>query len=124
MSEKAIEGYLVKKVMEIGGLSWKFSSTSQNGVPDRIVIMPNGRIAFVELKSSQGRLSVIQEHVLVKLKKMNCEVHIIKSRTGVSKLISSLTIDDYFDPKLRRDQIDHRDQEFRKLMERLNNAEI
>ena len=49
MREHEIERKLVDAVKAKGGICWKFVSPGTAGVPDRIILMPNGRIAFVEL---------------------------------------------------------------------------
>lgn len=54
MLEKTVEEYLVKKVKEIGGIAYKFTSPGNAGVPDRIVILPGGRIHFIETKRPKG----------------------------------------------------------------------
>ena len=49
MTEKQIEQKLVKAVKAKGGLAPKFVSPGFDGVPDRIVLLPRSRIAFVVL---------------------------------------------------------------------------
>lgn len=51
MRESEIEGYLRKQVEKNGGKCWKWVSPGRLGVPDRIVLMPYGTIAFVETKA-------------------------------------------------------------------------
>ncbi len=51
MREKTTETKLVKAVRAIGGLAPKFVSPGLDGVPDRLVLLPGGRIAFIELKA-------------------------------------------------------------------------
>lgn len=51
MREKDIEQKLLTAVKAYGGVCWKFTSLGTAGVPDRIVLMPHGRIAFVEVKA-------------------------------------------------------------------------
>ncbi len=58
--EKEIERELVKTVKAMGGICPKFISPGFDGVPDRIVLMPNGIIAFVELKSPGKKMRSIQ----------------------------------------------------------------
>ena len=48
MREKAIEAKLVKAVRIMGGLAPKFVSPGFDGVPDRLVLLPKGKIAFME----------------------------------------------------------------------------
>lgn len=51
MNEKTIERKLVNMARKTGGLALKFVSPGFDGVPDRIVLYPGGRVGFVELKS-------------------------------------------------------------------------
>ena len=51
MSEKYIEQKLVAAVKSMGGIAPKFVSPGFNGMPDRLVLLPMGRIAFIELKA-------------------------------------------------------------------------
>ena len=51
MRESKIEKYLAQRVKAIGGLCWKFTSPNLRGVPDRVVILPNGLLVWVELKA-------------------------------------------------------------------------
>lgn len=51
MQESMIERRLKQKVEAAGGKCWKWVSPGRSGVPDRIVIMPYGVVAFVETKA-------------------------------------------------------------------------
>ena len=59
MNEKAVEARLRRKVKELGGRAEKFVS-GRAGVPDRVVLLPGGRVWFVELKDVGGRVSAAQ----------------------------------------------------------------
>jgi len=61
MREKTIENKLKTAVKEKGGLCMKFVSPGFDGVPDRIILMPNGIIAFAELKAPGKKLRPLQE---------------------------------------------------------------
>ncbi len=61
MLEKEIESYLVAQVKVKGGRAYKFTSPAHRGVSDRIVLLPNGVVWFVELKTETGRLSPLQD---------------------------------------------------------------
>jgi len=52
MRESLIESTLRKEAKKRGGMALKFVSPGINGVPDRIVLMPCGKMAFVELKAT------------------------------------------------------------------------
>ena len=61
MREKTIEDKLKKAVKEKGGLCLKFVSPGFDGVPDRIILMPGGIMAFAELKAPGKKLRPLQE---------------------------------------------------------------
>ena len=52
--EKEIEAKLVENVKRYGGLCLKWVCPGWSGVPDRIVLLPGGRVRFVELKRPTG----------------------------------------------------------------------
>ena len=60
MREKNIESKLVKAVKEKGGIAPKFVSPGLDGVPDRLVLLPGGKIAFIELKATGKKLRPLQ----------------------------------------------------------------
>ena len=78
MKESRIEKQLEKTVREKGGLCFKFVSPGSPGVPDRIVITPDGRIIFVELKTETGSLQKIQQWQIERMKKCGADVRVIK----------------------------------------------
>ena len=51
MREKVIEQKLVAAVKKNGGMCPKFTSPGFDGMPDRLILMPGGRFAFVEVKA-------------------------------------------------------------------------
>ena len=61
MLEKDIEKLFTAEIKKAGGKAYKFTSPGNDGVPDRIVMLPDGRIVFVELKTDTGKLSRLQE---------------------------------------------------------------
>ena len=50
-AEKIIERKLVQAVHLMGGLALKFISPGFDGVPDRVVLLPGGKMAVVVLKA-------------------------------------------------------------------------
>lgn len=60
MLEKKIEQYFKRVVEGMGGTAFKWASPGYVGVADRIAVLPNGVVWFVELKSPTGRLSALQ----------------------------------------------------------------
>ena len=51
MREKIIEQHLVKAVKNSGGIAPKLVSPGFDGMPDRLVLLPGGKIGFVEVKA-------------------------------------------------------------------------
>jgi len=60
MTEKYIEQKLVKAVKAMGGMALKFTSPGFDGVPDRIVLLPMARMAFIELKAPGKKMRPLQ----------------------------------------------------------------
>ncbi len=65
--ETQLETKIKKYCDEKNFLCWKLSSPSTRGVPDRIVLAPNGRILFLELKAPRKKATDMQEYRLKQL---------------------------------------------------------
>jgi hypothetical protein len=76
MRERDVERKYRKNIEAEGGLCLKLSSPGYSGLPDRMVLMPEGVIWFVEFKSKTGVLSPRQERVIEKLKAMGFRVDV------------------------------------------------
>ena len=61
MREKWIEQQLVKAVKDIGGIALKIASPGFDGMPDRLILLPDKKIAFVEVKALGKTLRPLQE---------------------------------------------------------------
>lgn len=72
--EKQIEEWMRKEIEKMGGKFFKFVSPGNDGVPDRIAILPGGLICFVELKRDGKELRPLQEYVCGQLKELGCNV--------------------------------------------------
>jgi hypothetical protein len=77
MKEKQIESKVVKKAKELGFLTYKFSSPSNRGVPDRIFISPHGEVFFIEFKSTKGKLTQLQKKVIKDIEHYKLDVFIV-----------------------------------------------
>lgn len=91
MLEKEIEKKLVDGIRRLGGRAYKWVSPGSNGVPDRIIVMPGGRILFVELKTSTGVVSKLQKMQIRMLSQMGCDVRVVFGMDGVQDLLDRLT---------------------------------
>lgn len=92
MQEKTVEAYLVKQVAEhLRGKVMKWVSPGNNGVPDRLVIIPGGRIYFVELKAPGKRPRKLQEYVHKQLREMGCVALVIDTKEKVDGFIKAVS---------------------------------
>lgn len=91
MLEREIEKKLVDGIRRLGGRAYKWVSPGSNGVPDRIIVMPGGRILFVELKTSAGVVSKLQKMQIRMLSQMGCDVRVVFGMDGVQDLLDRLT---------------------------------
>ena len=74
-NEKTTEAYLRDEVKARGGRSYKWVSPGCSGVPDRIVVMPGGRVVFVELKSEGQKSTPQQYRRQAELRALGCTVY-------------------------------------------------
>lgn len=91
MLEKQIEQYLRKQVKErLNGLALKFVSPGFSGVPDRIVLLPGGRIYFVELKAPGNKPRKLQFKVCEKLRVLGFRVYVLDCYTAIDVFIENV----------------------------------
>ena len=77
MREKEIELQLVRTVRSMGGMCPKWVSPGLDGVPDRIILLPGGRIAFAELKAPGRKPRPLQTARIEQLRGLGFQVYII-----------------------------------------------
>lgn len=90
MLEKQIEGQLGKGIRSLNGLYFKFVSPGNAGVPDRIVVLPNGRTFFVELKRPGEKLRPLQKKTIEMIRDKGAYVEVVDSLASIDALISRL----------------------------------
>lgn len=88
--ERDIEIYLGKRVRSIGGLSVKFFPMGNDGFPDRIVLLPGGRLHFVELKDTGKKPRPLQIKVHRTLRELGFSVAVIDSKESVDQFITKV----------------------------------
>ena len=92
-SEKRVEALLVSGVKQMGGVAYKFVSPGNSGVPDRIILMPGGKIYFVELKREGGQLTNLQKRQITRIQKLDCQVDVLHGLAEVSNFLLRLQKD-------------------------------
>ena len=88
MRERDLERYLVKRVKERGGLCFKFVSPGNAGVPDRIIILPENGIGFLELKSVSEKPTKLQEYRLAQLRTLGCKAGWTNSKGAIDDFLA------------------------------------
>jgi len=86
MLERDVEGYLVKRVAQLGGKAYKFSSPSNRSVPDRVCCLPYGKTKFVECKAPGKVPSPLQTKVIKYLRDLGAEVFVVDTKEKVDIL--------------------------------------
>lgn len=90
LRERDIEQYLVKRVRECGGRAYKFVSPGNSGVPDRLVMLPHGIIAFVELKAPGEKTRPIQDRQIEKLQRLGQQVYVLDTKDSVDEFVKEV----------------------------------
>ena len=90
MQEKDIENRLVRDVHTRGGMAWKFISPGIAGVPDRIVLMPKGHMAFVELKAPGKKPRPIQKLRIRQIERLGYKVYVIEDPGQIGGVLDEI----------------------------------
>ncbi|MEG2412874.1 MAG: VRR-NUC domain-containing protein [Clostridium sp.] len=92
MQESKIERYLKRQIELLGGKALKFISPGVSGVPDRIILLPQGKMIFVELKAPGKKLRALQEYRVKELRALGFRVEIIDTIEKVDMLIKEVIL--------------------------------
>lgn len=90
MMEKNIEQKLVAQVKKRGGLCPKFISPGFDGVPDRLVLLSQGRIAFVELKAPGKKLRPLQVRRKRQLEQLGFLVYTVDNVDQIKEVLDEI----------------------------------
>lgn len=93
MLEKEIEEKLRNKVKAKGGRAYKFISPGNSGVPDRLIVLPGGKVGFLELKRPGGEPRKLQKRQMIFLQKLGCIVDVADSVEKIDKFIKRLEME-------------------------------
>ena len=90
MREKAIEQKFVAAVKAAGGLALKFTSPGFDGVPDRIALLPGGKMVFVEVKAPGEKPRPLQlaRHRL--LRRLGFKVYVLDDESQIGGMIDEI----------------------------------
>lgn len=90
MQEANVEKHLIRYVRDKGGLCLKFISASMRGLPDRIVILPQGKIFFVELKAKGKKPRPEQTRVHKLFSSLGAKVYTADSKEKVRSAVDEV----------------------------------
>ena len=87
--EKHIEAYLVKRVKALGGIAYKWRG--HGGAADRIVVLPDGVVWFVEVKTVGGRLSALQKVFAADMARLNQRYTVLWTKEQIDAWLTTTT---------------------------------
>lgn len=90
MQEKTIENKLVKAAKSMGGFALKFTSPGFDGVPDRLVLLPHGKMAFIELKAPGKQLRPLQVRRKRQLEALGFSVYCIDRPEQIGGILDEI----------------------------------
>ena len=90
MKEKEIESALVSAIKKRHGMCLKFVSPGCDGVPDRIVLLPYGKIAFVELKAPGKQMRPLQKKRKSQLEALGFLVFCIDKKDMIEVILDEI----------------------------------
>ncbi len=90
MREKQVEQKLVQAVRRAGGLCPKLVSPGTDGLPDRLVLLPGGRLGFVEVKAPGRKPRPLQLHRLDRLRALGFRVFVLDDPLQVPEILKEV----------------------------------
>ena len=90
MLEKTIERKLVEAIKTMGGIAPKLTCPGFDGMPDRFVLLPKGKIAFIEVKSPGERPRPLQESRHGMLRRLGFPVYVLDDERQIGELLDEI----------------------------------
>lgn len=90
MRENQIEAKLKQMVEKQGGIALKFASPGLSGMPDRLVLLPGGHIAFVEVKAPGKVPRPLQEARHRMLRKLGFKVYVLDDAGQIGGMLDEI----------------------------------
>ena len=90
MREQEIEWHLVKAIKSKGGLCLKLSSPSMIGLPDRLCLLPDGKVGFVELKAPGRKPRPLQLKRYEQLRHLGFPVFVLDDKDKIGGVIDAI----------------------------------
>lgn len=90
MLESKVESALSEKTKRRGGVALKFLSPGMNGVPDRIVLLPGGKMAFVELKAPGEKPRPLQKKRMRDLERLGFKCYVADNKEMIGGILDEI----------------------------------
>ena len=90
MYERTIEQVLVARARAMGGIAPKFTSPGFDGMPDRLVLLPDGRMGFVELKAPGRKPRALQMARHRLLRRLGFKVYVIDGIEQIDSVLEEI----------------------------------
>ena len=90
MREKHIEKELAARTRVMGGIAPKFTSPGFDGMPDRLVLLPGGRMGFVELKAPGKKSRALQEARHRLFRRLGFKVYVIDEINQIDSVLEGI----------------------------------
>ena len=90
MREKDIEKELAARTRAMGGIAPKFTAPGFDGMPDRLVLLPGGRMGFVELKAPGKKQRALQMARHKLLRRLGFKVYVIDGIEQIDSVLEEI----------------------------------
>ena len=89
-SEKVLEAELRERCKTLGWMCIKLTSQYQRGLPDRLILMPGGRVCFAEIKTTGKKPTALQRVTHERLRALGYRVEVVDTTERLDNLIVDL----------------------------------
>nr|DAH95652.1 MAG TPA: Nuclease [Caudoviricetes sp.]DAN06129.1 MAG TPA: Nuclease [Caudoviricetes sp.] len=90
MREKEIEHHLVMETRKAGGMAVKLVSPSFSGMPDRLVLLGDGKMGFVEVKAPGQKPRPLQLKRHAMLRRLGCQVFVLDDMEDIPVILKTI----------------------------------
>ena len=90
MRERELERKLVQTVKVMGGIAPKFTSPGFDGMPDRLILLPDGKLAFVEVKRKGKKPKPLQEARHGMLQRLGFKVFVLDQVGQIGEILNAI----------------------------------
>lgn len=90
MREKIIEQKLIHAVKSMGGIAPKFTSPGFDGMPDRLILLPHGKISFIEVKRHGEKPRPLQKSRHGLLRQLGFKVYVLDDGAKIGGILNEI----------------------------------